>query len=114
MGTIEAINSSFTYLPRNSKLFVSLSESRFFRGTHMIKGNLMNFDKDKEICVCNSVTLGEIVEFVKANNIQSLTSLIEQGDMPIGDKCEACHEDGYENDGYSLAMILSMVQQGRM
>jgi len=74
----------------------------------------MNLDRNKEICVCNSLTLGEIVDFVKANNIRSITKLIEQEELPMGDKCEACHEDGYENDGYSLTMILSLVEQGRI
>ncbi|HFU74146.1 MAG TPA: (2Fe-2S)-binding protein [Helicobacteraceae bacterium] len=74
----------------------------------------MNLDRNKEICVCNSLTLGEIVDFVKANNIKSITKLIDNDELPMGDKCESCHEDGYNNDGYSLAMILSLVDQGRL
>ncbi len=72
------------------------------------------FDKEKEICVCNSLTMAEIAECIKTNNIETMEALLENQVCPVGDKCESCHEDGYENDGYSLAMVLSLVKQGRL
>ena len=72
------------------------------------------FDKEREICVCNSKFMLEIAENIKENNIQNMQELLECGMCDVGDKCEACIEDGYENDGYSLAMVLSLVKQKRL
>lgn len=72
------------------------------------------FDKEREICVCNSKYMKEIAECIKKHNIQTLEELIEKEECNVGNKCEACHEDGYENDGYSLAMVLSLVKQRRL
>jgi len=70
--------------------------------------------KEREVCVCNDVTAGEVITLIKENNIHSLKKLLEQNICPLGDKCESCHEDGYDNDGFSLAMILSLVQQKKV
>ena len=72
------------------------------------------FDKNREICVCNSLSMQEIAECIKKNDIKTLEELLENQECPVGDKCESCHEEGYENDGYSLAMVLSLVKQGRL
>ncbi len=72
------------------------------------------FDKDREICVCNSLSMQEIAECIKKNDIKTLEALLENQECPIGDKCESCHEEGYRNDGYPLAMVLSLVKQGRL
>ncbi|WP_345975549.1 (2Fe-2S)-binding protein [Sulfurimonas sp. HSL3-7] len=72
------------------------------------------FDKNREICVCNSLSMQEIAECIKKNDITTLEALLENQECPVGDKCESCHEEGYENDGYSLAMVLSLVKQGRL
>ena len=72
------------------------------------------FDKDREICVCNSLTMEEIAECIKANDIETMEELLANQVCPVGDKCVSCHEDGYQNDGYSLAMVLSLVKQGRL
>lgn len=72
------------------------------------------FDKNREICVCNSLSMQEIAECIKKNDIKTLEALLENQECPVGDKCESCHEEGYENDGYSLAMVLSLVKQGRL
>jgi hypothetical protein len=56
----------------------------------------------------------EIAECIKKNDITTLEALLENQECPVGDKCESCHEEGYENDGYSLAMVLSLVKQGRL
>ncbi len=70
--------------------------------------------REKEVCVCNHVSAQEVITLIKNNNIQTLDALLTQNICPLGDKCESCHEDGYENDGFSLAMILSLVKQKRV
>ncbi len=72
------------------------------------------FDRDREICVCNSLSMQEIAECIKKQELTTLEEMIKNQECPMGDKCESCHEDGYENDGYSLAMVLSLVKQGRL
>jgi len=72
------------------------------------------FDMNKLICHCNSLTMQEVADIVKEHNITSLEQILECSECAVGDKCEACHEDGYENDGYSLAMIISLVKQKRI
>jgi hypothetical protein len=56
----------------------------------------------------------EISDIIKINKITSVEELIACSECSIGDKCEACHEEGYENDGYSLAMVLSLIKQKRL
>ena len=72
------------------------------------------FDKEREICVCNSKSMLEIAEGIKENKIQNMQELLACKSCDVGDKCEACIEEGYENDGYSLAMVLSLVKQKRL
>jgi len=72
------------------------------------------FEKDKILCSCNHVTIGEAVEFLKTNDIQSVEDWMESDILPVGDKCEACIEDGTQNDGVTLAVILSQVKQGKL
>lgn len=72
------------------------------------------FDREKEICVCNSRYMKEIAECIKAHDIKTMDELLENQECHVGDKCESCHEDGFYNDGYSLAMVLSLVKQGRL
>jgi bacterioferritin-associated ferredoxin len=72
------------------------------------------FDRNREICVCNSLSIEEIAACIKKQDIKTLEELIENQQCPVGDKCEACREEGYENDGYSLAMVLSLVKQKRL
>lgn len=70
------------------------------------------FDLNRELCVCNSMTLGNIVNIIKKENITTLEDAIEK--CEVGDKCESCIEEGYENDGFSIAMALSLVKQKRL
>jgi bacterioferritin-associated ferredoxin len=72
------------------------------------------FDKEREICVCNSLHMQEIATCIKEHDIKTLEELLENQECGVGDKCEACHEEGFHNDGYSLAMVLSLVKQGRL
>lgn len=71
-------------------------------------------EKEKVVCQCNDVTAGEVIEYIKNNNITSMETLLEQNIFPVGDKCEVCHEEGYEHDYFSLAMLLSLVKQKRI
>lgn len=71
-------------------------------------------DLDKEICVCNSRDVREIVACIKKHDFQSVEAMTKNDECPMGDKCEKCIEEGYEYDGYSLAMVLALVKQGRL
>jgi bacterioferritin-associated ferredoxin len=71
-------------------------------------------DKDRMICICNSLDIKEIAECIKAHGFETVTEMVENDHCPMGNKCESCVEEGYENDGYSLAMVLSLVKQGRL
>jgi bacterioferritin-associated ferredoxin len=71
-------------------------------------------DPDTEICICNSLTAKDIAECIKKNNFETLEEILENNECPMGDKCEACHEDGFNNDGLNIPLILSMVKQGRI
>ena len=67
-------------------------------------------DFDTEICVCNSLTIRDIAKCIKENNFQTLEDLLQNNICPMGDKCNACHDEGYHNDGLNLPMVLSMVK----
>jgi bacterioferritin-associated ferredoxin len=71
---------------------------------------MTNIDPKTEICVCNSLTLEEIAQCIKENNLTTLKELIENDISPMGNKCEACLDEGYHNDGLNLPMVLSMVK----
>jgi len=72
------------------------------------------FDMQKLICYCNDLSMQDVSDIVKEHNITSLDQILECIECSVGDKCEACHGNGYENDGYSLAMIISLVKQKRI
>jgi len=72
------------------------------------------FDQEKLICYCNNLNMKEVADIIKKTSPETVDDLIDQVDYPVGDKCESCHENGYENDGYSLAMVLSLVKQKRL
>jgi len=71
-------------------------------------------DQDKMICVCNSLDMREIAECIKKNDLKTVDEMVENTECPMGDKCESCIEEGYENDGFSLGMVLSLVKQRRI
>ncbi len=66
---------------------------------------------DTEICVCNSITAGELAQCIKENDLKTLRDVIENDICPIGDKCEACHDEGFNNDGLNIPLVLSMVEK---
>jgi len=71
-------------------------------------------DLDTEICVCNSLSIKDIANCIKENNINSLEELLNSDSCPVGDKCESCVDEGYNNDGLNLPLVLSMVKQGQI
>jgi len=73
----------------------------------------MKIDLDTEICVCNSLTIRDIAACIKTNNLTTLEEILANKEMPIGDKCEACKDEGYNNDGLNIPMVLAMVKSGR-
>ena len=61
-------------------------------------------DESTMICYCHDVTLGELAKYIKAHNINTVQEILEDTDFVCGDTCESCWEDGYNNDGLSIAM----------
>jgi len=73
----------------------------------------MDIDLDTEICVCNSLTIQDIAKCIKENDLKTLQEILENEALPMGDKCEACRDEGFNNDGLNIPMVLSMVKCGR-
>ncbi|WP_428738733.1 hypothetical protein [Sulfurimonas sp.] len=71
-------------------------------------------DLDTEICICNSLNVKDIAECIKKNNFQTLQEILDNEDCPMGNKCEACHDEGFNNDGLNIPLVLSMVKQGKI
>jgi len=71
-------------------------------------------DLDTEICVCNSLTVKDIAECIKENNLNSLEKILTNDICPMGDKCESCTNEGFHNDGMNIPLVLSMVQQKKL
>ena len=67
-------------------------------------------DLDTEICVCNSVTVQEMAECIKENDLKTLKDVIENDICPIGYNCDAFHNFGFHNDGINIPLVLSMVK----
>lgn len=67
-------------------------------------------DLDTEVCVCNSLTVKDILECIKENNFSTLEELLDNDICPMGDKCEACRDEGFNNDGINIPMVLSMAK----
>ena len=70
----------------------------------------MEIDLDTEICVCNSLTIKDIAKLIKEHKLDTLEKLLNNEIAPIGDKCESCRDEGYNNDGLNIPMVLSMVK----
>ncbi|PHS57790.1 MAG: hypothetical protein COB17_04865 [Sulfurimonas sp.] len=68
-------------------------------------------DLDTDICVCNSLSVKDIAKCIKENNIETLDELLENKVCPVGDKCIACKDEGYNNDGLNLPLVLLMVKK---
>lgn len=75
---------------------------------------MIELDPKREVCVCNNLTVEEIAQCIKKNGYTTLQELLEQNECPMGDKCEACKDEGYENDGINLPLVLSLVKLGKI
>jgi len=69
---------------------------------------------DTEICVCNSLTVKNIADCIKKNNFNTLEELLANDICPMGDKCESCHDEGFNNDGLNIPMVLAMVKNKKI
>ncbi len=67
---------------------------------------------DTMICYCHNRTLGEIAHYIKTNQITRWEEIVDDLAFACGNSCENCHTEGYNNDGFSLAMAVGMVQRG--
>ena len=69
-------------------------------------------DLDTEICVCNNLSVRDIAKCIKENNFKTLEDMLANTICPVGDKCESCIDEGFNNDGLNVPMVLSMVKKG--
>lgn len=69
-------------------------------------------DLDKEVCICNSVTFKELIAVINENKIETFDELLANSICPVGDKCESCHDEGFNNDGLNLPLALSLAKRG--
>lgn len=71
-------------------------------------------DSNTEICVCNSLTAGDIAECIKENGFTTIDELLENDICPMGNKCEACRDEGTNNDGINIPLVLSLVKRSAL
>lgn len=64
------------------------------------------------ICYCRDVTLEKLAAYIKDEQIGTYLQIVNDDNFSCGDGCQACHEEGYHNDGMSLAMAVGMVKRG--
>lgn len=69
-------------------------------------------DPERIVCICNNMSVREVAALIRERRIETLETLVEEA--KVGNKCESCVEEGYENDGFSLAMVLALVREGRL
>ncbi len=69
-------------------------------------------NKDTKICVCNDLSAGDIAECIKKNNFNTLEEILKNTECPMGDKCESCIDEGFNNDGINIPLVLSRVKKG--
>jgi len=69
---------------------------------------------DTRICACNSLSAGDIAECIKKNNFMTLEELFENQDCPMADKCKSCRDEGIDNDGINIPLVLAMVKRGEL
>lgn len=76
--------------------------------------SLNSIDKETEICVCNSKSAGDIAECIKTNDLKTLKEILECDSCDVGNKCESCIDEGYNNDGLNIPLVLAMVQKSKL
>lgn len=69
-------------------------------------------DESTLICHCHDVTLGQLAKHIRENSINTIEEILEDTCLVCGDICENCREEGYHNDGLSIAMAIGMVKRG--
>ncbi len=69
---------------------------------------------DTKVCICNSLSVDDIAKCIKDNNFTTMAELLENSVCPMGDKCESCRDDGFNNDGINIPMVLSMVKNNQI
>ncbi|MBD3790996.1 MAG: (2Fe-2S)-binding protein [Campylobacterales bacterium] len=69
-------------------------------------------DESTMICYCHDVTLGQLARYIKEHKISTIADILANTDFVCGDTCENCREEGYNNDGISIAMAIGMVKRG--
>ena len=68
-------------------------------------------DVDAEICVCNGLSIKDIATCIKENSLNTLEEILENEICPMGNKCESCRDEGFNNDGLNIPMVLAMVKK---
>jgi len=71
-------------------------------------------DKDIEICACNSLSAGDIATCIKENNFTTMQEILENKIYPMGDKCKSCQDEGINNDGLNIPLVLSLVKRSQL
>jgi len=69
---------------------------------------------ETEICACNNLSVKDIKECIVTNNYTTLQELLKNDVCPMGDKCEACRDEGINNDGLNIPFVLTRVKQGQL
>ncbi len=68
-------------------------------------------NKDTEVCVCNDLSAGDIAKCIRDNNLNTLEEVLANTVCPVGDKCESCVDEGFNNDGINVPLVLSLVKK---
>jgi bacterioferritin-associated ferredoxin len=68
-------------------------------------------DSQTEICICNGLNAEDIAKCIKENNLSTLEEILENEICPMGNKCESCIDEGFNNDGINIPLVLSMVKK---
>ncbi len=71
-------------------------------------------DQNTEICVCNSKKAGQIAKCIKKHNLTTLEEVLENEECNVGNKCESCIDEGYNNDGLNIPLVLAMVKSSKL
>lgn len=66
---------------------------------------------DTQVCACNSLSAGDIATCIKENGFTTMDELLENQICPMGDKCESCRDEGVNNDGINIPLVLSLVKR---
>ena len=69
---------------------------------------------ETEICACNSLRVSDIVKCIKENNLNTMEALLDNQECPMGDKCESCVDEGVNNDGINIPLVLAMVKRNQL